>query len=106
MLFFENFDNKCYEECPTGTRVNGDECEKCDVLICDKCPTSKETCEACQNKYKLYNNECISQCQIGTKEMDNECIDCKIGGCAKCEDDINTCNECKNGYTHLCQLFS
>ena len=87
---------KCQNDCPVGSIVINDKCEKCLDSNCLICNNDLKTCNKCISPFILYNEECLKECPIGYYSNGYECSSCK-DNCDSCDDNI-VCNKCSEGY--------
>ena len=104
-----NYNNICYQKCPSGTYNNNYKCEDChnDCKTCEKSADEYNTnCLSCKdpNKYLKFLN-CVSNCPNGidNDESNNNIRICKCDliKCHKCNGEslnLNLCISCNEGY--------
>ena len=104
-----NYNNICYQNCPSGTYYNNYKCEDChnDCEICEKSADEYNTnCLSCKDSNKYLNlGNCVSNCINGIDNVeDNNNIrvcKCDLIKCRKCNSEsynLNLCISCNDGY--------
>ncbi|OMJ81170.1 hypothetical protein SteCoe_18439 [Stentor coeruleus] len=87
------YNNKCYEQCPSGSFNDGDKCSDCKTH-CETCQ-NKDLCSACFAPYLLYKDSCLEKCSEGTTVAVNGiCQPCL--GCLTCSGSTQTCTSCSS----------
>lgn len=92
------FENKCVENCPSKTYLNGKICDYCSEN-CKTCEKS-DLCTECLSPFVLQGTLCQNECNYGFANVNGICKECHHSErCLECKaDSLDKCTQCKLGF--------